>query len=168
MILAAMFTVLTAAGAFLRIPMPVSSFTLQLLFTALAGLLLGRKWGAVSQAVYVLLGLAGLPVFTFGGGMSALAQPTFGFLLGMIPMAWVIGFAAERRSPWLVCLIGLMVLYLIGLPYMHIILTWYLGRPWSLWQTVWSGMVLFLPWDGIKLAAAVILYRRLRKILPRS
>ena len=87
----ALFAALTAAGAFLRIPMGFSSVTLQYLFTAMAGLLLGRRWGAVSQAVYVLLGLVGLPIFTMGGGLGYVFQPTFGFLLGLIPAAWVVG-----------------------------------------------------------------------------
>lgn len=52
----ALFAALTAVGAFLRIPMVYSSVTLQYLFTAMAGLLLGRRWGALSQAVYVLRG----------------------------------------------------------------------------------------------------------------
>ena len=56
----ALFAALTAVGAFLRIPMGYSSVTLQYLFTAMAGLLLGRRWGALSQAVYVLLGLVGV------------------------------------------------------------------------------------------------------------
>ena len=72
MILSALFAALTALGAFLRIPTPVSSFTLQILFTGMAGCLLGRRWGAVSQLIYVLLGLAGLPIFTSGGGIAAL------------------------------------------------------------------------------------------------
>lgn len=87
----ALFAALTAVGAFLRIPMVYSSVTLQYLFTAMAGLLLGRRWGALSQAVYVLLGLVGLPIFTMGGGFGYVFQPTFGFLLGLIPAAWVVG-----------------------------------------------------------------------------
>ena len=60
LVLTALFAALTAVGAFLRIPMVYSSVTLQYLFTAMAGLLLGRRGGALSQAVYVLLGLVGL------------------------------------------------------------------------------------------------------------
>lgn len=92
----ALFAALTAVGAFLRIPMVYSSVTLQYLFTAMAGLLLGRRWGALSQAVYVLLGLVGLPIFTMGGGFGYVFQPTFGFLLGLIPAAWVVGAVAGR------------------------------------------------------------------------
>ena len=62
-ILTGLFAALTAIGAFIRIPTPISSFTLQVFFTCMAGLLLGPGLGAASQAVYVLLGLVGLPIF---------------------------------------------------------------------------------------------------------
>ena len=58
MTLCAMFAVLIAAGAFMRIPMPLVPITLQYLFTMLAGLLLGGKWGAAAVCVYMALGLA--------------------------------------------------------------------------------------------------------------
>ena len=173
MILAALFAALTAVGAFLRIPTPVSSFTLQTLFTAMAAVLLGRRWGAVSQIVYVLLGLAGLPVFTNGGGLGSVLQPTFGFLLGLPPMAWVIGFMTERwgttfGSICLACLVGTGVLYLIGLPYMHGILAGYLNRDWSFWQTLVSGMLLFLPTDLLKIGVTALLCSKLAPRLSHS
>ena len=91
----ALFAVLTAVGAFLRIPLGVSSITLQFLFTAMAGVLLGAGGGALSQAVYVVLGLVGLPIFTAGGGFGYVLQPTVGFLVGLIPSAAVIGAPLE-------------------------------------------------------------------------
>ena len=54
MVLFALFTALIAIGAFIRIPVPFCPFTLHLLFTTLAGLLLGSRRGAASVAVYVL------------------------------------------------------------------------------------------------------------------
>lgn len=169
LILTALFATLTALGAFLRIPVGASSFTLQFLFTAMAGMLLGAGRGAASQAVYVLLGLVGVPVFTTGGGLAYVLQPTFGFLLGLIPAAWVIGRLHRPDSGALrqfaVCAAGLGILYLIGLPYMHLILTGYLSRDWSVWQTIRSGMLIFLPWDALKLAAAVFLSTQLRRRL---
>ena len=64
LILTALFAALTAVGAFLRIPFPIAPITLQVFFTAMAGVLLGPRYGALSQLVYVVLGLIGLPVFT--------------------------------------------------------------------------------------------------------
>ena len=83
LVLTALFAALTAIGAFLRIPAGEISFTLQVFFTSMAGILLGPWWGAASQVVYVLLGLIGLPIFTEGGGLMYLAKPSCGFLLGL-------------------------------------------------------------------------------------
>ena len=68
LILTALFAALTAIGAFLGFKFVLASITLQFLFTAMAGVLLGRRYGALSQAVYVLLGLVGVPIFAQGGG----------------------------------------------------------------------------------------------------
>lgn len=106
----------------------------------MAGVLLGAKYGAISQAVYVLLGLVGIPIFTRGGGFSYVLQPSFGFLVGLIPSAWVIGMLCKNaKSFWpmaLGILAGLAVLYLIGTPYMGLILNLYLGKGMSMWQIV--------------------------------
>lgn len=172
MILAALFAALTAVGAFIKIPTPISSFTLQILFTSMAGVLLGWKWGAASQAVYVLLGLVGLPVFTFGGGFSSVFQPTFGFLIGMIPMAAIVGRWVEKHSAGfgsicVGCLLGLVVLYVIGLPYMHLILTVYMQKEWTIWKTVKDGMLIFLPWDFLKIAVTGLLCMKIYPALRR-
>lgn len=164
MILSALMAALTAVGALIRIPMPVASFTLQVFFTALAGCLLGSRWGAVSQILYVLLGLLGLPVFTAGGGLGALFHPTGGFLLGMIAMAWIVGKITERNGfrfqPALLgCLAGLGILYTIGLPWLHIVMN--LHSQWSVSQTVVSGMLIFLPADLLKAVLAAVLCARL-------
>ena len=67
LVLAGLMAALTALGAFIRIPLGITSITLQFFFTAMAGVLLGPKWGALTQGAYVALGLAGLPIFTLGG-----------------------------------------------------------------------------------------------------
>lgn len=170
MILAALFAGLTALGAWIRIPAPPSSFTLQILFAALAGGLLGKKWGAISQIVYVLLGLAGLPVFSFGGGLGAVLQPTFGFLLGMILLAWVVGAWTQGRPSGvrtflLAGLAGLGAMYAVGLPYLAAIENLYLGLNWSFWEVLTGGMLIFLPWDLVKLILAAVLCARIRPAL---
>lgn len=168
-VLAALFAALTAVGAFLRIPIPPSAITLQFFFTAMAGLLLGRKYGAISQVIYVALGLVGLPIFTMGGGIGSVLQPTFGFLLGLIPCAWVIGALTRQscttRRVVLACVAGLAVLYAVGLPYMAAIMNLYLGKGWSFFDVLYKGMLLFLPGDSLKILVCALLAPRLRQRL---
>ena len=155
LILSALFAVLTALGSLIRIPMPVSSITLQIFFCAMSGFLLGSRWGALSQMGYLLLGVIGLPVFASGAGLGAFLTPTGGFLIALVPMAWICG-KWGRGIP------ALAVLYAIGLPYMHLIMTLYLQRPWSLWQTVLYGMLIFLPLDLFKIWLAAWLCKKIR------
>ena len=169
----ALFTALTAAGAFIRIPLGYSSITLQFFFTAMAGCLLGPVWGPVSQAVYVALGLIGLPIFTQGGGLTYLLQPTCGFLIGLIPAAWVIGLLTARRPPHpgrtaLACLAGLTVLYAVGLPYMAVILNQYMGKAMDFSAILWAGMLPFLPGDMLKIAVTAVLAPLLQKRLSAA
>ena len=166
----ALLAVLTAVGAFLRIPLGVSSITLQFLFTAMAGVLLGPGCGALSQGVYVALGLIGLPIFTAGGGFGYVLQPTFGFLLGLIPAAAIIGAISRRSaSPLrlaLACLAGLAALYAVGVPYMALILNGYMGKGMSVSGLLWAGMIPFLPGDAIKIAVTALLCPLLRRRVP--
>ena len=163
----ALFAVLTAVGAFLRIPLGVSSITLQFLFTAMAGVLLGAGGGALSQAVYVALGLIGLPIFTAGGGFGYVLQPTFGFLLGLIPAAAVIGALCPKDAPplriALACCAGLAALYAVGVPYMALILNGYMGKGMRISALLWAGMLPFLPGDAVKIAVTALLCPLLRR-----
>jgi biotin transport system substrate-specific component len=172
LLLTALFAALTAVGAFLKIPLPVAPVTLQFLFTILAGLLLGPKYGALSQIVYVALGLFGLPIFTQGGGFSYVLVPTFGFLVALIPCAWVVGkiSGGSAKSPriWLACLASTGVLYLIGLPYLYMILNLYLDKGMSVWAVAKAGMLIFLPGDALKILAAVLLSRKLIPALQKQ
>lgn len=169
----ALFAALTAAGAFIRIPLGYSSITLQFFFTAMAGCLLGPVWGPVSQAVYVALGLIGLPIFTQGGGLTYLLQPTCGFLIGLIPATWVIGLLTAHRPPHpvrtaLACLAGLTVLYAVGLPYMAVILNQYMGKAMDFSAILWAGMLPFLPGDMLKIAVTAALAPLLQKRLSAA
>ena len=165
----ALFAALTAVGAFLKIPLGPSAITLQFFFTAMAGCLLGSGCGALSQLIYVALGLLGLPIFTAGGGFSYVLLPTFGFLLGLIPAAWVIGRLAgegtQARRIVPACLAGLGVLYLVGLPYMYLILNVYLDKGLSIWYVVRAGMLIYLPGDFLKIAVTTLLARPLKRAL---
>ena len=153
---AAVMAALTAVGGFIRFPLGAMSFTLQDMFTVLAGVLLGWKWGAASQAVYVALGLMGLPIFTQGGGLGYVFQPSFGFLLGIIPAAALTGLLAGERGEVKrvvpACVAGLAVMYLIGVPYMGMILNLYMGKGLSVWTIVKTGLLIYIPGDALKVA----------------
>ena len=163
----ALLAALTAVGAFIRIPIGISVITLQFLFTAMAGVLLGPGGGALSQGVYVALGLVGLPIFTAGGGFGYVLQPSFGFLLGLIPAAAVIGGLSRRSSSpvrlALACGAGLAVVYAVGVPYMALILNGYLGKGISAPALLWSGMLIYLPGDAAKIAVTALLCPVLRR-----
>src|SRR5690554_4569970 len=85
-----LFTVLTAVGAFIKIPIGAVPVSLQTVFVLVSALLLGKK-ATIAQGLYVLLGLLGLPIFTGGGGIGYIFTPTFGYLLGFIAAAYVVG-----------------------------------------------------------------------------
>ena len=168
---AALMAALTAVGAFVRFPLGAMSFTLQDMFTVLAGVLLGWKWGMASQAVYVALGLLGLPIFTQGGGLGYVFQPSFGFLLGIIPAAAVAGLlAGERGEPKRVipaCVAGLAVMYLIGVPYMGAVLNLYMGKGLSVWTIVKTGLLIYLPGDALKVAVVTAVAPALCRAVKR-
>jgi biotin transport system substrate-specific component len=89
----------------------------------LVGCLGGKSAAAVSQVAYVLLGLTWFDVFAQGGGLGYLLQPSFGYLLGFIPGAWICGWLAFRlpvRLEFLAlsCVFGLLTIHLTGIGYL--------------------------------------------------
>ncbi|NJL82305.1 MAG: biotin transporter BioY [Chloroflexaceae bacterium] len=89
----------------------------------LTGCIAGRNAGAVSQVAYVILGLFWLPIFAQGGGLDYFREPSFGYLLGFIPGAWLSGWLAFRQRPkleWLAlsALAGLLAIHLCGIVYL--------------------------------------------------
>lgn len=161
----ALFAALTAVGAFVRIPVLHATVTLQFFFTAMAGLLLGARLGALSQVLYLALGLAGLPLFAAGGGLGYIFHPTFGFVLGLIPAAWVIGTIGSRTHAAVACCAGLAVLYAVGLPYLALIVNGYLGSGVSATALVGAYLLPYLPGDCLKVAACSVLAPRILRAL---
>ncbi len=162
LLLTAMFAALTAAGAFVRI----GTVTLQVFFACGAGILLGPWWGTASQGLYLLLGLVGLPLFTQGGGPMYIMQPTFGFLLGLLPLAWVTGYLSKYpRIPLFLCSLGgLVAMYAVALPYFYYIT----GGVLPLRELFLTACAPYLPFDGLKLLSASMMGRQLRYLLRRD
>ena len=165
LIFTALFAALTAVGAMIRIPLPPSYFTLQFLFSAMAGVLLGPVYGPLSQLLYLALGLLGLPVFASGGGFLYVLQPTFGFLLGSVAAAWVIGKLTRkntsRRSILLAGLAGLTLLYAVGAAYLLMLYLLWLPRTQSAAQLLAAATLPFLPIDIVKVLLCPFLCSRL-------
>lgn len=167
MILCAMFVTLTAAGAFIKIPVPVVPFTLQYLFTMLAGLLLGAKRGALAVGIYILLGLAGLPIFAQGGGIGYIFQPSFGYIIGFAAGAFVTGRIAEKKHypgyPRILAanFAGLGIVYLVGMAYYYLISSVYLKQPIGLWPLFLYCFILAVPGDIVLCILGALLGKRL-------
>ncbi len=132
--LVALFTALMIVGAFIRIPFPLLPVTLQAIICALSGLILGPRLAALSMLVYMILGLTGVPVFASGGGITYVFNQSFGFILGFIAGAYIIGrLSLKMNKPTFTgslkaVMAGLLVLYTIGILYMLFILRIYLGN----------------------------------------
>ncbi|MFH1006438.1 MAG: biotin transporter BioY [Candidatus Latescibacterota bacterium] len=166
--LAGLMTALTACGAFIRVPLPYVPLTLQTFFVYLSGALLGSRLGALSQAAYVILGLMGIPLFAGGGGPAYVLHPTFGYLIGFIAAAYLIGRMVERKPqvgylPMLEAMgVGLGVVYLLGLPIFYVNLHLVTGAPISFWRLLQLGCLVPLPGDVLKILAAAHLAARIR------
>ena len=164
-VMIALFAALTSVGAWLSIPIKPVPFTLQLFFVLLAGATLGARDGALSQVIYLLLGIAGLPVFAGGhAGLGSLLGPTGGYLIGFVLAALVVGFIAppEYRNSYplhlIAMLVGLLTIYLPGLFQLHLIAK----LSWS--KTLIAGLYPFILFDLIK----VVIAARLAIIIKKN
>jgi len=165
-------TALTAIGSFIRIPIPPVPFTMQTMFVYLAGSLLGSKQGALSQGIFLLIGLIGLPVFGAGGGPAYILQPTFGYLLAFPIAAGIIGKLTESKKASLdfkflfFCgLAGMAAIFLIGAGWLYLNINFIAGSHIDFGKTLVTGIIIFIPAELIKLAAAVSLTIRLKPVL---
>lgn len=162
MVYAAMFGALTAIGSLIVIPLQPVAITLQTLFTGLAGVLLGGSTGALSQIVYVLLGIIGLPVFSGGkAGLGTLMGPTGGYIIGFIVGAYVIGKLMEiRKEPGVVWTVfslvaGNLVIYTLGVAQLSLV------AHLSLIKALMAGVVPFLIGDLLKLVTTTVIALKL-------
>jgi biotin transport system substrate-specific component len=156
-----LFAVLTAVGSFVAVPLPFSPvpITLQTMFCILSGAVLGPVSGAFSQVVYVMLGVAGLPVFSKGGsGAGYLIGPTGGYIVGFIAGAYVAGVFTRKGRSVMGMMLGMLVIYILGIIQLQLVtdIGWI--------KAVLAGAVPFIPADTIKIIVAAGIYTRLEKL----
>ena len=164
---AGLFTALTVAGAFIKLPFFPVPFTLQTLFTALAGLFLAPRWAASSQIAYLILGLLGIPVFANGGGLEYVLRPTFGYLLMLPVSAAMISFSQRRFAPrsflplFLIVIAGMFSILLGGGFWLYLNFKYVAFMETSLWKAMISGVLFFLPAMLFKAFLAAVLKRKI-------
>ena len=155
------FVALLAKVSFYIGPVPITGQTLGVI---VVGAALGARRGAASLTAYLLLGLAGLPIFAGPvAGPGYVLSPSFGFILGFIPAAFVAGWLAERRwdrNPALafVCFVAASAIpFVIGLPYLAVILATVLGQQVTLESVLTAGLWPFIVPGLLKAAVAALL-----------
>jgi len=161
--LAASLGILTAAGAYVIIPLPFSpvAVTGQTFFVLLAGLLLGARWGATAMVTYLIIGAAGFPVFSGGtGGIGILFGPTGGYLIGFVFAALIVGYIAQhaigkapkyRRGLFIAgMIVGSAIIYVAGVPWLAF------SADMTLAKAAVVGLFPFVLGDVVKAVAAVL------------
>jgi biotin transport system substrate-specific component len=163
MVYAALFGALTAAGAFIVIPLPPVPITAQTFFLNVAAILLGGPLGAVSQFIYVMLGIVGMPVFAGGkAGLGVLFGPTGGYLVGFIIASFVIGTVNKIRKEagffWYIfsMFIGMLIIYSLGCLQLSFVAKMNFNKALAV------GVLPFIPGDIIKIILAAIVCSRLK------
>jgi len=170
-VLVPLFAALTAVGAFIKIPIPHVPLTLQTLMVMLSGLILGSRLGALSQLLYLTIGLLGLPIFAQGGGPGYLLHPSFGFLVGFIAGAYVTGRIAEKAEKLSLprtlaaLILGQATIYILGIPYLYFNLNFILHKPTSILATLKIGFLIFVPGDIMKTFVAALVVTPIRQHL---
>jgi biotin transport system substrate-specific component len=154
------FALLTCAGAKISIPLPLTPVpaTLQTLAVLLAGAVLGARRGAASQVAYLLMGMAGLPVFALpGAGPAYLLGPTGGYLIGFVAAGYVVGLLLDtdrRRGvafSALAFLLGAAMIHACGLAWLSVVL----GDPAAALR---AGVLPFVLFDLAKVVIATGAY----------
>lgn len=161
-----LLAVMTAAAAQVSVPLPFTPvpFTLQPMVVLLGGAVLGSRLGLAAQVVYLLAGIAGLPVFAASPvlpqGLLRLLGPTGGYLMSYPLAAFVTGLLAERGfdrryvTSVLAMAAGLLLVFGCGVLWLA-----FSGRPAiGMAAALRTGLFPFIPADTFKIlvAAAVM------------
>lgn len=165
----AMFVALTIVLSQIAIPLPFTDVPLSLATLAvfLSGAILGPVRGTIAQAVYVVMGLVGLPVFAnFSGGFARVLGPTGGYIWGYIVAAFLIGLIVSKGGHrfWIypvAMAVGMAGCYALGTAWYMI----YAGV--NLWAALLLCVAPFLAGDAIKIVLASVLAYRLKPVLGR-
>lgn len=165
----ALFSIIIAMCSWFTVP-AVVPFTMQTFGVFMALGVLGGRRGTFAVGLYLLMGAFGLPVFSnFTGGIGHLFDATGGYIFGFLLSALVV-WALEK--PLGKCtyglafsmVIGLLVCYLLGTVWFVLVYTKNTGEIGWISALVMCVLPYIIP-DGIKIALALTLSKRLRKLI---
>lgn len=165
------FTAITVIFAQISIPIPFSPvpITLSIFGVFMTALILGSKCGTLSQLIYVLLGLCGLPVFSgFHGGIDVIAGPKGGYILSYPVMVLVVGLMLEKKKQVSITdmigmlVIGLIICYSIGATWLAIAIKADAAK------AIAVGIAPFLPLDILKVVVAAVVGHQVRSTLLKA
>lgn len=167
-ILAFFMACITGIFAQLVIPLPWTPVpvTAQTFAVLMAGVVLGRYWGGISMAMYVIIGLAGVPWFSgMNGGYEILFSANIGYLIGFILAALFLGHLTDkyvharsfRPMLGLIFFANFAIIYIPGLIGLAAFLYFINGTIPSLWTLILMGVLPFLIGDTLKIAGAAAL-----------
>jgi len=164
---------ITAVSAQISIPLPPIPWTLQVFAVLLVGGVLGSKIGALSQLIYLMLGLIGVPVFAnFHGGPQMVFSPSFGYILAFPIAAAISGisvrFPEKKTLSVAVFFLALIPIYIIGPVYFYLIAPIALGKKLPITGVIAAGVLPFIIPDIIKASLAFIISSRLSMIAGRN
>lgn len=175
-----MFAALMAIGSNITSMVPFLQvagvpLTMQTFFAVLAGLLLGSRLGAISMTVYMLIGIAGAPVFSgFEAGFAPIIGSTGGFILSFIFTAYFAGKVVEHahgnptlKTFMLAAFVGLFMNYFIGTNYMYFALNFWLEVNMS-YGAAWAVMAWFIVKDLAFTIFAALISPRIYRAVSKS
>lgn len=139
-----------------KISVPVTPIPVSLQTFAVAALAAAFGWRIAVPTVllYIVEGLAGLPVFAYGGGAQYLLSPSFGFIAGLLPMAFIIGLAADRGLSGKI--VPLFAAMLLGDAVAFVAGYFWLAGFTDFSIAFEKGVAPFVLWDIVKMAFAAV------------
>lgn len=163
-------SLLCVAGLFLKITfIPPVPFTMLTFFAVLGSALLGPKKGSLGCLVYIFMGtVCYLPVFTKGGGLWYVLEPTFGYILALPFVCFLNGYLINKFKNrtykiFLIFLMSEILILIIGALYAYIVFSFTTAVK-DIWQFALTFCVMFIPSEILKALLAAIAYKQLSRV----
>ena len=172
MVLCALFAAICCVCSIITIPTGIVPVTLGTFGIMVTAMILGTKRGIISVALFIILGIIGLPVFSgMNGGFGVLAGPTGGYIYSYLLMVPIIGMASKCLNKTLSsgmftmlgCIASIFVCYLVGTVHFMIVMN-VAGKPMGILAALGACVFPFIPFDLIKAVLAIIIAPRLKPL----